>query len=643
MAEIIQRVRPGRAADQRVRLRRRTTRALSLFQRQLPRRCRRTAPPPIDYPYRFIAPSNTGIPSGFDLNNNGVVGGPGRRLRLRLLPRPVRHGRLLEVPDRHDRRPHVPELPLEGHAGRAAAGRPGHAGAGRLVLARRSSTSSGCRPRATGTCRSDRRQDRPLPRQPPDAAGVRRPRGPQRHAQPRRDPVLGRLHHARAERGYIYDDAGGTAASRPARCSSSPATRTPTRSTATASRARSSSCSSTRSSTRRSRPTSAGAVEAAALQGGANLTHRSDPRVRHRRLRRHARPGNLRADYVLPREEPARSSTPRVFWPLTTDPLFRAHRRLPVPELRPPARLDRRRSTKPRRTRRWGGPGPAGARPSHDRVRPQAPRRRHSPRRTAADGERARRTSRCGRARGVPRGELGNDLGITEPQVHELLVAEVLDDLDRRVEVRGVGLPFPSSTCSGRNPTSCPEPPTPTTKRRTGTRFIAGDPMKRATKTLRASCRGPPACRSAAGRRGSSPRSGRPSSSPRSGRASRRSSWSRGGRWSFRISARVWTRSAASRFESGSSIRNAAGSRTIARPSATRCRWPPESCFGLRLSSSLSSRISAASLHALVDLASSAPCGCAGRTRGCRRRSCADRARRTGRPSRCRARPARRC
>jgi hypothetical protein len=30
----------------------------------------------INYPHRFIAPSNTGIPSGFDLNNNGAVGGP---------------------------------------------------------------------------------------------------------------------------------------------------------------------------------------------------------------------------------------------------------------------------------------------------------------------------------------------------------------------------------------------------------------------------------------------------------------------------------------------------------------------------------------------------------------------------------------
>ena len=30
---------------------------------------------PIDYPYAFVAESNTGIPSGFDLNNNGVVAG----------------------------------------------------------------------------------------------------------------------------------------------------------------------------------------------------------------------------------------------------------------------------------------------------------------------------------------------------------------------------------------------------------------------------------------------------------------------------------------------------------------------------------------------------------------------------------------
>ncbi len=31
---------------------------------------------PIVYPFRFVAPSNTGIASGFDLDNNGSVGGP---------------------------------------------------------------------------------------------------------------------------------------------------------------------------------------------------------------------------------------------------------------------------------------------------------------------------------------------------------------------------------------------------------------------------------------------------------------------------------------------------------------------------------------------------------------------------------------
>lgn len=30
---------------------------------------------PVDYPYAFVAPSNTGIPSGFDLNNDGQIGG----------------------------------------------------------------------------------------------------------------------------------------------------------------------------------------------------------------------------------------------------------------------------------------------------------------------------------------------------------------------------------------------------------------------------------------------------------------------------------------------------------------------------------------------------------------------------------------
>ena len=61
------------------------------------------------------------------------------------------------------------------------------------------------------------------------------------------------------------------------------------------------------------------------------------------------------------------------------------------------------------------------------------------------------------------------------------------------------------------------------------------------------------------------------------------------------ISTRIWMRSSASRLESGSSKRKMRGSRTMARPIATRWRWPPESWPGLRSRSSPICRISAAS------------------------------------------------
>jgi hypothetical protein len=68
-------------------------------------------------------------------------------------------------------------------------------------------------------------------------------------------------------------------------------------------------------------PQSAGAVEAAALQGGANASHRSDPRFDTADFSDSA-PGNLRADYVLPRRN-MKIVGSGVFWPLQSDPLFR--------------------------------------------------------------------------------------------------------------------------------------------------------------------------------------------------------------------------------------------------------------------------------------------------------------------------------
>ena len=51
-------------------------------------------------------------------------------------------------------------------------------------------------------------------------------------------------------------------------------------------------------------------------------------------------------------------------------------------------------------------------------------------------------------------------------------------------------------------------------------------------------------------------------------------------RWRSAIWARVDTRSVASRLDSGSSMHHTLGLRTIERPMATRCRWPPDMAAG---------------------------------------------------------------
>jgi hypothetical protein len=68
-------------------------------------------------------------------------------------------------------------------------------------------------------------------------------------------------------------------------------------------------------------PESAGGPEAAALQGGANESHEGDPRFDTADFNDSA-PGNLRADYVLPRKNlQIRDSA--VFWPVQANPFFR--------------------------------------------------------------------------------------------------------------------------------------------------------------------------------------------------------------------------------------------------------------------------------------------------------------------------------
>ena len=76
-------------------------------------------------------------------------------------------------------------------------------------------------------------------------------------------------------------------------------------------------------------PSSEGAVEASLLQGGANTSHESDPAFDTADFADSA-PGNLRADYVLPRKN-LRIVEATVFWPLQSDPLFRLTGVFPFP------------------------------------------------------------------------------------------------------------------------------------------------------------------------------------------------------------------------------------------------------------------------------------------------------------------------
>ena len=70
----------------------------------------------------------------------------------------------------------------------------------------------------------------------------------------------------------------------------------------------------------RNAPTSLGGPQQSALQGGLNAVHQNDPKFDTADFSDNP-PGNLRADYVLPRKN-MKIRDSAVFWPLNTDPLF---------------------------------------------------------------------------------------------------------------------------------------------------------------------------------------------------------------------------------------------------------------------------------------------------------------------------------
>ncbi len=283
---------------------------------------------PVHYPYRFTAESNTGIPSGFDLNNNGAVGGPddaygfgffpgqfgmavysmypidptGIRTFQRFLWKDM-PGALL---------PDDPATPAPSDWYSPA----------ELSVFRLSSKSHWDLPLLVGGKVVHFLASHPTPPVfdgPEDRNGTRN-----------FDEIRFWADYISPGRsGYIYDDGGGTGGLKPGSLfviagdqnsdpldgDSIPGSiqlliEHPLVNTKTT-------------------PESAGAVQQNALQGGANLTHESDPRFDTADFADTA-PGNLRADYVLPRKT-MQIVDAGVFWPLNTDPLFRLVGTFPFP------------------------------------------------------------------------------------------------------------------------------------------------------------------------------------------------------------------------------------------------------------------------------------------------------------------------
>ena len=275
---------------------------------------------PIHYPHRYAAESNTGIPSGFDLNNNGVIAGGDDAFGFGFYPGQFGMAVYSKYPiDRTGIRTfqrflwkdmpgaRLPDDPA------TAAPADWYSPAEQNVF-RLSSKSHWDLPLLVGRKVVHFLVSHPTP---PVFDGAEDRNGTRNFDEIR----FWADYITPARSGYVYDDGGGSGGLKPGSLfviagdqnsdpldgDSIPGSiqqllEHPLVNT-------------------KLTPSSAGAVQQSALQGGANLNHRSDPRFDTADFTDSA-PGNLRADYVLPRKTMQLVGA-GVFWPLNTDPLFR--------------------------------------------------------------------------------------------------------------------------------------------------------------------------------------------------------------------------------------------------------------------------------------------------------------------------------
>lgn len=284
---------------------------------------------PIDYPYYYVAPSNTGIASGFDLNNNGVVGGPDDALGFGFFPGQFGMVVYSRYPIDADAVRTFQRFLWQDMPGALLPDDPSTPEPGdwysqeELDVFRLSSKSHWDVPIRVGAREVHFLVSHPTP---PVFDGPEDRNGTRNHDEIR---LWADYITPGPASDYIYDDDGvhgglkpgstfviaGDQNSDPLDGDSIPGaiqqlTEHPLVNTEVT-------------------PDSEGAAEASALQGGANLTHRSDPRFDTADFSDTA-PGNLRADYVLPRVN-LRIQDSGVFWPRQDDPLSRLTGTFPFP------------------------------------------------------------------------------------------------------------------------------------------------------------------------------------------------------------------------------------------------------------------------------------------------------------------------
>ena len=284
---------------------------------------------PIAYRYRFVAPSNTGIPSGFDLDNNAAVGGPNdafgfgaypgqfgmavysRYPILRHYVRTFQHFLWKDMPGALLPDDPATPAPADWYS------------AEELAVFRLSSKSHWDVPVLVGGKVIHTLVSHPTP---PVFDGPEDRNGTRNHDEIRlsADYVLP------SRSGYIYDDDGQRGGLKPgARFVIMGDQNADPFDGDSVAQAAQQLLDNPRVNTSLT-PTSPGGPEQAVLQGGVNLTHRGDPAFDTADFLDVPGPGNLRADYVLPSNN-LKLLDGAVFWPLSTDPLFRLVGVFPFP------------------------------------------------------------------------------------------------------------------------------------------------------------------------------------------------------------------------------------------------------------------------------------------------------------------------